>query len=93
MPRQKRTTRSLAHLERELHVLNAQRRSLLAEMTAAVERLGIDAMTEVAKIGQATGLGAELPTGSGTSSAGRKPRPNTMNSPASGKRSPAAKRR
>ncbi len=62
MPRGKRKARSLAHMERELHALNARRHSILAEMATAVERMSVEAMTQMARIGQATGLGAELPT-------------------------------
>ena len=66
----KRKHRSLAELERELHAHDAKRRSILAEIEAVVEGLGVTAMTQIARIGQASGLGAELP---GRQKGGRRP--------------------
>jgi hypothetical protein len=59
----KRQHRSLAQLERELHAHDAKRSSILAEIKAVVESLSVGAMVQLARIGQATGLGAELPSG------------------------------
>src|SRR5689334_16097216 len=62
MPKGQRTRGSLAALEARLHRLNQERHAVIAEITSVVEQLSLGAMDTIAKVGQFTGLGAELPT-------------------------------
>ena len=62
MPKGRRKTGTLARLEARLHRLNQERRAVIAEITSVVEQLSLGAMDTVAKIGQFTALGAELPS-------------------------------
>jgi hypothetical protein len=57
-----RKTGTLAKLERELHAVNARRHQIIAEIASVVEQLSLGAMIQIAKIGQVTALGAELPS-------------------------------
>ena len=66
--------RSLAELERHLHEHDAKRASLLEEIKTAAEAAGLDAMTTIARLGQASGLGASLPENTPTPPV-RTPRP------------------
>ena len=59
--RGKQQTGTLAKLEREIHELNARRHKIIAEIMSVVDQLSLGAMTQIAEIGQLTGLGAELP--------------------------------
>ena len=63
MPRGRRKTGSLARLEQELSALNARRHQIISELTSVVEQLSLGAMVRIAELGQASGLGAELPSG------------------------------
>jgi hypothetical protein len=88
MPQGRRSGSTLAKLEAELHALNARRHAVIQEITSLVEQLSLTVMPKIAALGQAAGLGAELPT----STAVGKPR-RKMSAAARAKLAASAKRR